>query len=270
MQRSPVVYLLHNKFLFTTKKHYLYSEIKKPTIMKKIAKLKAHQEEHKLKKFGKKIVKIIPELKPYVRHRLFLAHSLGIIPENMYRATGIIDDAIIELYESDITPITSTVELKIKLFILVKKKLDQLFRKEAWHKKAISTDKILHQELNKLKEKFTFNADEDFVMNEELSDISYHQKDFTPQLFLYDDSAQNIINTFDLEYMDEKRKKVFTKLYNVLSLEASNVVDLHVFGKLSTNEIAQIKNTDEKSVRDIILQVKDTIHLVINQMENKE
>jgi predicted DNA-binding protein YlxM (UPF0122 family) len=56
----------------------------------------------------------------------------------------------------------------------------------------------------------------------------------------------------------------------VLSLEASNVVDLHVFGKLSTNEIAQIKKTDEAAIRDIILQVKDSIHLVIAKLQNKE
>ncbi len=238
--------------------------------MKKIAKLKAHQEANKQKKFGKKIIKLIPELKPYVRHRLFLAHSLGIIPGNMYRATGVIDDAIIDLYGSDISSLKSTNDLRLKLFTLVKKELDHLFKKEAWHKKSISTDKILHQELNKLKEKFTFNADEDFVMNEELSDISYHQKDFTPQLFLYDDSVHSIRNTFELDYLDEKRKKVFSKLYNVLSLEASNVVDLHVFGKLNTQEIAQIKNTNEESVRGIILQVKNSIHLVLDRMEHKE
>ena len=233
--------------------------------MKKIAKLKAHQEADKRKKFGKKVVKIIPELKPYVRHRLLLASSLGIIPENMYRATGVIDDAIIKLYESDISMLTSTSDLKIKLFQFVKEKLDEIFTKESWHKKSISTDKILHQELNKLKEKFTFNADEDFVMNEELSDISYHQKDFTKQLFLYDDSEQTVMQSLGMDHINDKRKKVFAKLYNVLSIEASDIVDLHIFGKLNTQEIAQIVQTEEAVIRDIILQVKDRIYIIITQ-----
>lgn len=233
--------------------------------MKKILKLKAHQEADKRKKFGKKVLKIIPELKPYVRHRLFLASSLGIIPQNMYRSTGIIDDAIIELFESDISNLTTTVDLKLQLFKLVKEKLDLIFKKEAWHQKTVSTDKILHQELNKLKEKYTVDADGDFIMNEELNDISYQQKNFTSQLFLTDESKQSVVTAFDIDQLDERRKKVFKNLYSVLSFEASNVVDLYVFGKLNTIEIAQIKSTDEPTVREIILQVKDSIQKVVQQ-----
>ena len=47
-----------------------------------------------------------------------------------------------------------------------------------------------------------------------------------------------------------------------MSFEASSVVDLHVFGKLSTSEIAQIKNTDEASIRAIILQIKASMYAI--------
>ena len=233
--------------------------------MKKIQKLKAHQEADKHKKFGKKILKIIPELKPYVRHRLFIAISLEIIPENMYRSTGIIDDAIIELFESDISMLTSTIDLRLHLFKLVKNKLDTIFKKEAWHQKSVSTDKLLHQELNKLKARYSIDADGDFVMNEDLNDISYQQKKFSPQLFLSDESKESVLTAFDIDQLDERRKKVFRNLYSVLSLEASNVVDLYIFGKLNTTEISQIKNIDELTIREIILQVKDRIQKVIEQ-----
>jgi DNA-directed RNA polymerase specialized sigma24 family protein len=230
--------------------------------MKKIKKLKTHQSLDKRHKFEKKIIKLIPEVKPYVRHRIYLAESLGMIPENMYQSTDIVDDAIIKIYETDITNIVSTTDLKILFFSLLKEELDQLFYNESKHKNDVSTDKILHQELNKLKERFTFNADGDFVMNEELNDISYHQKDFTPQLFIYEDAAQSVKTAFDLDYLDEDRKRTFTKLYHFLSFEASNVVDLHVFGRLSTLEIAQIKKTDESSIRAIILQIKASIYTI--------
>lgn len=239
--------------------------------MKNIAKLKKHQEAAKLEKFGKRVLKLIPEIKPYVRHRLYLAESMDIVPENMYRSTGIIDDAIIMLFESDISKLNSSIDLKISFYKLVKERLDEIFQKEAWHQDSISTDKILHQELNKMRERFTFDADGDFIMNEELTDISYQQKDFTPQLFLFDDAEASVKTAFDLDYLNEERKSAFTKLYQFLSLEASNVVDLHVFGKLNTLEIAQIKKVDEPSIRAIILQVKDTIHTIItHKKENSE
>ena len=233
--------------------------------MKRIAKLKAHKEADKRKKFAKKLLKIIPELKPYVAHRLSLGQALGIIPENMYETDGIIDEAVLRVYESDISMLTSTTDLRILLFKLTKEVLDKVFYNEKKFKDSVSTDKILHQELNKLRERFTFNADEDFVMQEELNDISYHQKDFMPQLFLYEDSKESVMQAFGMDYLDEKRKRVFAKLYNLLSVEASNIVDLHIFGKLNTQEIAQIENTEETSIRDIILQVKDRMYLIITQ-----
>lgn len=232
--------------------------------MENIKKLKAHQEKSKSKKFSKKILALIPELKPYIRHRLFLGEQLGILPKNMYRSTGIIDDAIISLYQSDISDLQSKSDLRLKLFEHATVILNEIFQQEKWHQEAISTDKILHQELNKLKEKFTFNADEDFIMNEELTDISYHQKDFTEELFLYDDSDQIIKQTFNLSFLDDVRKKLFTKLYQFLSIEASDVVDLHIFGKLNTSEIAQINKVEEEQVRAIILEVKDTIHNLLD------
>lgn len=237
--------------------------------MENIKKLIAHQEKSKSKKFSKKILELIPELKPYIRHRLFLGEQLGILPENMYRSTGIMDDAIISLYQSDISDLQNKADLRLKLFEHATKILNEIFQQEKWHQEAISTDKILHQELNKLKEKFTYNADEDFIMNEELTDISYHQKDFSTELFLYDDSDQIIKQTFDLSFLDDERKRMFTKLYQFLSVEASDVVDLHVFGKLNTSEIAQINKVEEKQVRAIILEVKDTIHSLLNFNKNK-
>lgn len=235
--------------------------------MKKINKLKKHQAKGKHNKFNKKILKIIPELKPYVRHRLFIACSLDIIPENLYQSTGIIDDAIIKMYESDISKFESTAALRLELFRLVKAELEDIQKKEEWHRNNESTDKILHQELNKLKEKFTFDADGDLIMNEELTDISYQQKDFATQLFLYENAEDNVRSSFDFEYLDESRKKVFSSLYRMLSLEASNVVDLHVFGKLTPKEIAKIKDVDVATVIEIIDQVKDKISYSMGKLK---
>lgn len=227
--------------------------------MKALKDLKNYQNEYRKDRFGKSLLELIPELNPYVHHRLYIAESLGIIPHNMYNVSDIIDDAIILLFEGDLGAFESSYDLKIKLFTLVKNHLDDIFKKESWHKDVVSTDKLLHEELNKLKEKFTYNADEDLVMNEELNDISYHQGDFRKTLHLYDDAAQSVVSAFELKSLDNPQKAVFEKLYNFLSLEASNVVDLHVFGKLSSSEIAQIKGVSEPVVRNIILQVKHQI-----------
>ncbi len=227
--------------------------------MQTLTDLKNYQDHFRRDKFGKKILDIIPSLNPYVHHRLYIATELGIIPQNMYVDSDIVDEAIIALYEGNLSAFNSSYDLKLELFKLVKQKLDHIFTSESWHQKSMSTDKLLHQELNNLKERFTFDGDQDSVMNEELADISYHQKDFNVPLKLYEDAQHSVISAFDLKQWDEPQKNFFNKLYNFMSLEASNVVDLHIFGKLNSTEIAHIKGVDEPIVRAIILQVKHRI-----------
>ena len=107
-------------------------------------------------------------------------------------------------------------------------------------------------------------------MNEDLSDISYQQKDFEKHLQLYSDYEQSFENIFDWESVEQPQIKAFQSIYNYLSLEASNIVDLHIFGRLTSDEIATIKGVSEPLVRKIILQVKDHINKIIDMSTEDE
>ncbi len=241
----------------------------KAATMKKIAKLIKHREKGKSKKFFKRLMKAAPGLRPYVSHRLRVLCALGRIPENMYQTDGIIDDVFIDLYENeDLSKIEGVEELKLLLFKKVNKHLKDIVRRESFHRDSISTDKLLQRELNRLKERFTFNADGDFIMNEELSDISYRQKDFKKEILLYDDGETGFSEAFDLPSMNDRRKEMISNIYRFLSPEASNVVDLHVFGKLSIYQIASIKETDEQTVSGIIDSVKEKINYAMGKLKN--
>ena len=54
------------------------------------------------REFNKKLLSVVPHLHPYVKHRLYIAESVGILPQNMYCSNGIIDDAILKLYSDDL------------------------------------------------------------------------------------------------------------------------------------------------------------------------
>lgn len=227
--------------------------------MQNISDLRSYQENYRRDKFGKKILDIIPELNPYVHHRLYIATELGIIPKNMYVDSDIVDDAILSLFERNLDEFTSSQDLKLEMFKLVIAKLDQIFASESWHQKSMSTDKLLHQELNDLRERFTFDGDQDSVMNEELADISYHQKDFTVPLKLYEDKQHSVISAFDSKIWDQPDKNFIVKTTKTLSLNASNIIDLYVFGNLKIDEIATIKGKSIQEIQDIIKQVKGNV-----------
>jgi len=218
--------------------------------------------------FGRKILTIIAQIHPYVKHRLYTAEIRSIIPHNMYSSTGVIDDSIVDLYEKYEGEITDSEEIKLKLFSLISERLSLLFKKEAVYKGSISTSQILEEELKLLEEKFEVDIDNDTLMEEDLDDISYKQNEFRQTEFLYNDAEKNIINSLEIhdtriDISDDKRK-AFNNIYNWLPLKTSNIVDLFVFGKLTYEEIAKIKKVAPSEIRQIVQSVSNTFRKNLN------
>ncbi len=218
--------------------------------------------------FGRKILSIIAQVHPYVKHRLYTAETRGVVPHNMYNSTGIIDDAIVKLYEKYEGKLNDNLEIKLKLFSIVSQRLSLLFKKEAFHKETMSTNQILIDELKLLEENFEMTINEDLLMEEELDDISYHQEDFKKPMYLYADAEKNIINTLDIHDTriddNNEKRKAFNKVYNWLPLKTSNVIDLFVFGKLNYDEIAHIKGVDVENIKETIQAVGKTFRKNLN------
>ena len=214
--------------------------------------------------FDKKVLSASQQLHPYVKHRLYIAESTGVLPKNMFTSNGIIDDSIATFYESGYDIDCDTHSIKLKLFKIVDADLDILFKREAFHKNTISTNSILEEELDGLDEQYTIDDDWDFIMGEELHDISYNQPDKYNHLFLYDDNNSTILNAFNIENMATKKsQKALGTLYTWLPLNISNIVDLYIFGKLSFEDISKVKNMEASRVEyvfdEIIKKFKDHI-----------
>ncbi|WNH10892.1 hypothetical protein [Thalassobellus suaedae] len=208
--------------------------------------------------FDKRVISATQHLQTYVKHRLYIAESTGIIPKNMYTSHGIIDEAIAKYYENGYNIDSDASTIKLSLFRIVDTDLNTLFKKEAFHKNTISTNSILKEELDNLDEAYTVDADMDFVMNEDLNDISYKQDHKHKHLFLYDDNDTSILNAFDIEEISlNNSKKKLGSLYSWLPLNVSNIIDLLVFGKLSFEEISKVKSIEVKRVEFIFNEVKE-------------
>ncbi|WP_224482820.1 hypothetical protein [Robertkochia aurantiaca] len=212
------------------------------------------------KAFEKKVLSAIPHVVPYVKHRIYRAEATGIIPRNMYKSNGVIDDAIVKLYEDASTRELDSSRLRLRLFSYVDKELDDLYEKESFHRDSMSTSRILENELDLLEERFASELDEDLVMLDELDDISYHQDDFKKTAFVYEDAEQNIIQSLGLQdiqhKLDKNKRLVLNKIYHWLPFHSSNVLDLYMFGKMSTEEIAKVKNVEIVRVERILDAVK--------------
>ena len=216
------------------------------------------------KAFNKKVVTATNYLQAYVKHRLYIAESMGVLPRNMYSSTDIIDSGIVAFYEKGYDIDMDANKIKLKLFKIVVTLLDALFKNEAFHKNTMSTDTILKDELEHLEEHFTVDSDMDYIMHEELTDISYSNKN-EQQYFAYNNSNDLILNAFELkDITTEQSKKALGHLYSWLPLNVSNIVDLYVFGKLSFEEISMIKKIETKRIATIFKEIKETFKNHIN------
>lgn len=215
--------------------------------------------------FDKRVITATQHLQTYVKHRLYIGESTGVIPKNMYSSNGIIDEAIAKYYEKGYNIDSDVSTIKLKLFKIVDADLNTLFKHEAFHKNTISTNSILEEELDDLKEKYTIDADMDYVMNEDLNDISYKQDHRHKHLFLYDDNDSSVLNAFEIEEESlDDSKQILGNLYSWLPLNVSNIIDLLVFGKLSFEEISKVRDIEVKRVEFIFNEVKNKFKEHIN------
>ncbi|WP_242094018.1 hypothetical protein [Aestuariivivens sediminicola] len=212
------------------------------------------------KNFNKRVFSVSQHLRAYVNHRLYIAESTGIIPKNMYNSADLIDEAIAKFYEKGYNIDDDSLAIKLKLFRIVDAELDNLFVKEAFHKDTLSTNDILHEELDGLIEKYTVDEDFDFIMNEELNDISYKQNSKHKHVFVYDDNNASIAHAFDIENISSLSKKnTLGKFYTTTPLSLSGIVDLFVFGRLNYNDIAKVKNIESKYVERILARAMESL-----------
>ena len=207
--------------------------------------------------FNKKVVTASQHLHSYVKHRIYIGESLGILPRNMYTSNGVIDDSIIKLYEEGYNIESDLQTIKLKLFKIVVKDLDRLFKKEAFHKRTMSTDTILLEELNSLDENYTIEDGWDFIMGQESNNISYKKDNKQKHPFLYEDVYSPVLSAFEAKDISlKKSRKVLGNLYRWLPLNVSNIVDLYVFGKLSFEDISKVKNIEVKRIVLIFDEIK--------------
>ncbi|SDS50508.1 hypothetical protein SAMN04515667_2326 [Formosa sp. Hel1_31_208] len=227
--------------------------------------LKKIQDKSTQDEFDKKVLSAIQHLQPYVKHRLYVAESTGILPKNMYRSNDLIDTAILELYEGGYNIDDESLAVKLKLFSLVDKDLDELFKKEAFHQKTVSTQTILEEELDGLEESFSVDADLDFVMKEDFDDISYAQDNKHKHLFLYADNNKSLLETFEIQDISAKKsQQVIGGFYSWLPTQIAGIVDLYVFGKLSFEDISKIKHIEITRIERVFRAIKKSFRKNIN------
>ncbi len=200
----------------------------------------------------------LPDLQAYVAARLKGAQAKGLVPENMYSSSDLSDAVLLELFEEN-ESVEDDRSVKMRAFAKARKKLDELLLSEDFVQKKIPLGEILDDELRLMDETFSIDGDGDLLPLEELDDISYHQQDYKPQVFLLtDDTRQQIYRALGIseETANQTTDKWIEHFLSGLPAETRSVFELHTLGRLSTHDIADLLSVEEKTIERALICIR--------------
>ena len=206
------------------------------------------------------ITSCLPPVKRYVANRLRMAIIDGILVRGKYRVEDVTDEMYIRLNEDFDSELLTPDQVKLTMFMLADRQLEEILAEEYVHGDDVSIEEIVDEELKSLDEKYSTQADGDLVFYEDLDDISYRNDEEQKTIFLLEPGFETeLITALDLEQSRAEAaeaRNIIARAYQRLPALIGSIVDLHVAGGLTVIEIAEIRKMNSNDVDRIIHRVK--------------
>lgn len=217
------------------------------------------KKEDNRKAFNELMLKVLPQVKIYVTQKLNRAIKNGNIPKGKYKPDDFVDQLYIETF-NHINEIKNEKDLHPWLF----KKADELFADTITDEEFDdfffkNIDKYSKPEWDAMEEKYSTDADGDFIMLEELDDISYNKNDYTLKDIFIENEEQEIVNELDNQLSEEKIIKHIQMIVQQLPLRMQTVFDLAVNHQFEPRDIAKIKDISVSEVTSLLNISRNTI-----------
>jgi DNA-directed RNA polymerase specialized sigma24 family protein len=205
--------------------------------------------------------KIMPGIRRYVNERLTAAMTKGHFSKGKYKADDFIDQIFIEIYDS-----IDTIKNGKKFYVWLLKKtndlLDNAIEKEEFDEFFFKNiDDYSKPEWDAMQEKYGVDAAGDFVMIEELDDMSYNHNDYVLNSVFIEDKEKGFIKTIDKDLSAEEIQNHITMVLHNLPSALQNVFDLTTNHHLDLEEIAQIRSSTVEEVEGLLIDAKKALQL---------
>jgi len=230
-------------------------------MQKSMPALKQHHANADREAFFQQITEVAPGLESYVRNRLRTAERNSLILPDLYATDDILDEVFLSVYEHFPDMPQDESALRVRLFQLADEKLDEIIRQESWRNQALSLERVLSDEMKLLDEipQMTVDADGEIVMVEDLDDAELPPSE-PEAMFLEDSFEDEIIHRLELDgaliKSDWAMHQLLARFYAELPAQSRIILDLWTRGRLSVEEIAQVRGVSAEQVREIIVRIQ--------------
>lgn len=207
------------------------------------------KKEDKQAAFNSLLLKTFHQVKRYITKRLSAALAKGNLPKGKYKADDFIDELFIETYDhfdevkgkKDLHPWLFKKSNEILESTIIDEEFDDYFLK--------NIDDYSKPEWDAMEEKFSTDGGGDYVMIEELDDMSYPKNDYVLNHVFVEDYKNEIMNRLDKDLGEENIRKHVAMVLHNLPLPMRTVFELATEYQFTLEEITIIRNQSLEEVR---------------------
>ncbi len=232
--------------------------------------LHTHKAQQDLQAFSLALEQVAPGLRNYIRQRLGSAERRGLLPPGLYEPNDVIDDLWLAVYQQWESLPQDEKSLRVALFQMANRRLDEIIQQEAWHRRAVSLEDILKDEIQMMDEipQITVDADGDILLVEELDDAEWEPPE--PSMVLLEESFEDeLLETLGVEPEPVKgslpQRARLAHLYDELPEQTRILLDLWTRGRLPPEEIAQVQGVTVAQVEATLERVRIEFRRRLNQ-----
>lgn len=242
-----------------TRKHIVTTRNYRIEVAQYYEQLVTYKFENDKTAFYAIFIRIIPELRKYLKTRLQELIHNSHFPHNFYKEDDFIDDLFISVYEQFNT-LKSEEDFYLYLFIEMDFLLKKVERSEhKLHKPLENLEIYAKAERDTLRERITSQLDGDIVFKEELDDISYASQNNKYKIILELPVENTIGASLDKDLTHNLTSEQIDQIIIGLPLEHRNIATLYLFFHLTKPEIRKLTKKSQKEIKQVIEMLKNTL-----------
>ncbi len=211
--------------------------------------LARYKKEDDQAPFNSLLLKTFHQVKRYINKRLNAALAKGNLPKGKYKPDDFIDQLFIEAYDhfdlvkdkDDLHPWLFKKADELLESTIIDEEFDDYFLK--------NIDDYSKPEWDAMEEKFSTDGDGDYVMIEELDDMSYPKNDYVLNHVFVEDYKKEIMDKLDKDLGEENIRKHVDMVVHNLPLPMRTVFELATEYQFTLEEITIIRNQSLEEVR---------------------
>jgi len=209
--------------------------------------------------FNNLLLKDLYQVKRYITNRLVTALAKGNLPKGKYKVDDFVDQLFIVVYDN-FDEVKGQEDLHPWLFKKADELLEATIVDEEFDDNFLKNiDDYSRPEWDEMEEKFSTDGGGDFVMIDELDDMSYPKNDYVLNHVFIEDDQKEIMDKLDKDLGEENIKKHTAMVLHYLPMPMRTVFELATEYQFSISQIAMIRNQNIEEVKELLENARKSI-----------